>query len=200
MVKPDYEGAIDYAISQLREKLPTDLIYHDVDHTVGDILPSVVRLAGISQIEGEDLQLLRVSAAYHDIGFIHRYQGHELASARMAAQILPNFGLNDEQIERIMGMILATRLPQSPRNLLEEILVDADLDILGRNDFFKESLRLRFELALYGRPTNEQQWYQEQLNFLKEHKYFTEAAKSVRDAGKQKNATLIEWLIQRGGQ
>jgi uncharacterized protein len=200
MVNPDYQGAIDYAISQLKEKLPSDLIYHSVDHTACDILPAVERLAGISQVVGDDLQLLRVGAAYHDIGFIYRYQGHELASARLAAQILPDFGFNDELIERILGMIMATRLPQSPRNLLEELLVDADLDILGRNDFFKGSLKLRFELALYGRPTNEKQWYQEQLNFLKGHFYFSDAAKSIRDAGKQKNTTLMEWLIQKDGQ
>lgn len=200
MVKPDYQGAIDFAISQLKEKLPADLIYHSVDHTAGDILPAVMRLASISHINGEDLQMLKVGAAYHDIGFIYRYQGHELASARMAAQILPKFGFTDEQIERILGMIMATRLPQSPRDKLEEILVDADLDILGRNDFFKGSLRLRFELALYGRPTNEHQWYIDQLNFLRDHFYFTEAAKSIRDTGKQKNATLMEWLIQRDGQ
>lgn len=77
-----------------------------------------------------------MAAAFHDIGSIHRAQGHEIASTRGVAPNLPSFGFDAPAIAGIMEMILATRLPQSPHTFLEEILADADLDSLGWDDFY----------------------------------------------------------------
>jgi hypothetical protein len=91
---------------------------------------------------------------------------------------------------------MATRLPQSPHNLLEEILADADLDLLGRPDFFARNVSLQQELANYGHELHLKHWYEAQLAFLEQHTYFTPAAKRLRDAGKQQNIKLIKGKIQ----
>lgn len=191
-LKPDYDRAVAYAIDQLRSNLDPRLTYHDLWHTQNDVLPAVLRLAAASEVDEEDMELLRVAAAFHDVGFISTIEGHEIIGARMVAQVLPEFGFSNWQIERIMGMILATRLPQSPRNFLEEIMADADLDVLGRDDFPVRNQRLRREMANYGQPMTDEEWLHFQLDFLQGHTYFTSVAKSTRAARKLAHFAAIQ--------
>src|SRR5436309_16127441 len=72
---------------------------------------------------------------------------HERASAQIAAAILPNYGYTPAHIQAICGMIMATKLPQAPHTLLEQIVADADLDVLGRPDFVTRNQDLHTELA-----------------------------------------------------
>lgn len=201
MRQPEYERAIAHAIAQLRNRLDPNLTYHDLWHTEHDLLPGVARLARISGVAEDDVQLLRVAAAFHDIGFIEISNGqeHEIVSARIAAQVLPEFGFSNRQIEQIMGMILATRLPQSPRNFLEEVLADADLDVLGREDFFQRNERLRQEMAYFGQKMTDVEWLFFQSSFLQQHAYFTAAAKSLRDEMKRAHIARVHRELEMAG-
>jgi len=194
---PEYEKAIAYALHQLETRLSPDLSYHNLWHTQHDVMPAVLRLASPNGITLEDTQLLRVAAAYHDIGFTERVQGHEMAGMRIAAQTLPRFGFQPDDIEKVMGMILATRLPQNPINLLEEIVADADLDVLGREDFFPRSVALRQELMALGQTPSWKQWQEQQLKFLQQHNYFTEEARRLRDENKRKHALILEERVRQ---
>jgi uncharacterized protein len=189
---PDVEGAIQHALSRLERELAPELTYHNLWHTAEDVLPAARRLAALSGIAAEDARLLEVAAAYHDIGFVLQRQEHERAGAEIAAQALPGFGFTSEQVVAVQDMILATRVPQSPRTLLEEILVDADLDALGREDSHARSQALRTEMAAHGTPLGEAEWYRFQLKFLRDHRYFTAAARSLRDEGKRRHIAAVE--------
>jgi uncharacterized protein len=199
MNEPDFEGAKQYAFRRLQNELAPDLYYHSLAHTWDDVLPAAIKLAALSGIKGEEKRLLEVAAAFHDIGFVVQRDEHERVSSEIAAQVLPDFGFSPAQIDSIVGMIMATRLPQTPHNLLEEILADADLDVLGRTeDFFERNHCLRSELAAYGEPITLQQWYQRQLSFLQTHRYLTQAARLIRDPGKQQNiAELKKCLTEK---
>jgi len=192
---PDFEAAQQYALGRLRRELPPELVYHSVWHTEEDVLPGVERLAEWSGVVGEPLLLLRTAALYHDLGFVTQRVGHEDVSIRIAATVLPDFGYSPEQIEQIKGMIAATRLPQTPTNLLEEILADADLDSLGRTDFTPRNQALRAEMAQYGVLHTDVEWLQGELNFLSGHRYFTAAAHALRDEQKQKNIEELKELL-----
>jgi uncharacterized protein len=145
-------------------------------------------------VQQDSLYLLYTAAWFHDLGFIEGPQNHELASARIARQELPGFGYNDEQVEIIQQAILATTLPQSPQTLLEQILADADLDVLGRQDFMLLNGDLRRELSLYGTEFSDREWYASQIEFMESHTYFTASARKLREAGQWKN---IEELKKR---
>jgi uncharacterized protein len=101
--------------------------------------------------------LLRTGALYYDIGFVERTADHEAVSTWIAARVLPRFGYSPEQVLIIQGIIMATRLPQSPHTLLEEILADADLDVLGRDDFFSRGQALRAEREALGKLVSDEQ-------------------------------------------
>jgi uncharacterized protein len=195
MNQPDIERASAYAFSRLEQDLSPALVYHTVSHTRDDVLPAVEKLARLENIVGSDLLLLRTAACYHDIGFVLGYTDHEMASIQIAQDILPSFGYSTAQVERISGMIQATRLPQSPRTLCEQVLADADLETLGRVCFLQRSLALRAEHTAFGQMRNLMQWYQQQLQFLIRQRYFTVAARRLYDAGKQRNISLLRILL-----
>src|SRR6185369_1981441 len=109
---------------------------------------------------------------------------------------LPGFGYNEKEIEIICGMIMATRFPHQPKNLLEQIICDADLDYLGRDDFFKISNDLFRELSIYGMLANEKDWYKLQESFLSSHTYFTRTAADLRKAKKEEHLNKIREVIK----
>ncbi len=195
--EPDYAGAIGHALARLRQELPPELSYHDLYHTEQDVLPAARRLAARNGVSEQDAPLLEVAAAYHDIGFTVHSQGHEVHSAEIVASALPSFGLSPAQIAIIQGMIAATRWPQSPRTLLEEILVDADLDVLGREDYPVRNQALRAELAALGTLFSNEAWLRAQLALLEDHRYFTAAARCLRDEGKRKNIEFTKERLAR---
>ena len=117
-------------------------------------------------------------------------------TADIAAEYLPDFGYTPEQIEKIRGMIMATKIPQSPKNHLEEIICDADLDYLGRDDFFAIGDKLFAELNMYGIIDSENDWNKLQVTFLEKHNYFTKSAIKNRKAKKEEHLQLIKSKIR----
>jgi HD superfamily phosphodiesterase len=185
-----------FAINRLRKELSRKLYYHSPDHTI-DVFNATVRLAKMEKIRGHDLLLLKTAAIYHDIGLIKKYKDHEKESIQIAAETLPEFGYSSEDILIICRLIECTRLPQGAENKLEKILCDADLDYLGRDDFFMIAHKLRYEWEELGYlHSTLKEWYDLQIKFLEEHHYFTNSANDLRYNGKIKNLLEIKDLFQ----
>ncbi len=192
----DFEGARQYALGRLERELAPALTYHCLGHTRDDVGPAVERLSHLEGVTGELLVLLLTAAYYHDIGFVERHTDNEVIAVRIATQVLPGFGYSPAQIETICGIILATRLPQTPHTRLEEIIADADLDSLGRSDFLVYNQNLRAEWAAFGKLYTDAEWYRDQITFLQGHRYFTRAASSQRDAGQQENLARVKAMFE----
>lgn len=189
----DYESVKQFVLKKLKG-LHKDLTYHCIDHTL-DVIESSERLAGLENINGHELNLIRTAALFHDIGFLETYIGHEDISMRMAAEILPGYEYSSEDIEKIQGMINSTKIPQTPTTKLEEIIADADLDYLGRDDLFLIGQRLQYEWKKQGIIETLKEWHEKQLRFLKAHHYFTDSAKLLREEKKQENIDELEVLL-----
>jgi len=192
--KLDFEGVEKLILGKLKTELPTGLHYHSIEHTL-DVKEAAERLAEMENINGHDKVLIKTAALCHDLGFIKTYDGHEKASAKCAKDFLPDYGYTTEDIKKIEGMILATEIPQKPKNQLEEIIADADLDYIGRDDIFLIGQRLQYEWKLFGRISTLKEWHEIQLNFLRNHSYFTKSAKKLREDKKQENIKEIEKLM-----
>jgi hypothetical protein len=115
-----------------------------------------------------------------------------MRSVQFVEQELPWFGYTAAEIAQVGVIILATRLPQAPQTVLGQILADADLDLLGRDDFVVRNQELRLELAAFGTLIRDRDWYVAQLDFVHQHRYWTEAARQLRDAQKQVNISLLQ--------
>lgn len=192
---PDLVGATRYALERLDRELPPQRCYHSIGHTRDEVAVMTARLAALSNINGMGLLLLQTAAYYHDLGFVVSHVEHEEAGVTIAAATLPAFGYSPAHIRQVATLIRATRLPQKPRSLSAQIIADADLDVLGRDDFLVRNRALRQELANYGKQFSDVAWYSQQLSFIRQHHYWTPAARGLRDIMKQHNAEQIAALL-----
>lgn len=191
-----YEAAREFILQKLEKELPRHLSYHSVAH-VKDVLGAATVIAEKEGVHGDDLTLLKTAAVFHDSGFLFGAKDHEKRSCEIAREYLPEYGYTPEQIDKICGMIMATKLPQSPTNHLEEILADADLDYLGRDDFFEIGNQLFEELAMFGIITNEDDWNRLQVKFFQTHHYFTPTAIDLRAQKKEEHLTMIKSQLKK---
>lgn len=188
--------ATHYIFQRMENELPANLYYHSVIH-VKDVMHSAKQLAEMEGISAYEQELLYTAVSFHDCGFIFQSKDHEEKGCDIAREILPEFGFSTEEIERVCGMIMATKIPQSPKNLLEEIICDADLDYLGRDDFWSIGSKLYQELTELGILQNEEEWNKLQQKFLSSHVYFTESAKKLREQRKEQHLNAVNNIINK---
>ena len=179
---PNFEAAEKYLTDLLEKEMPA-LDYHNINH-LRDVLQSAMVIALREGVTEEETKLIRVAALLHDAGFIYSPKNHEEKGAAMTREILPSHGFNSQRVEIICNMILATRLPQSPQTKLEKILCDADLDYLGRDDFYEIAGKLFREMLAQGVVETEREWNLVQRTFLQSHRYHTDYSKSNRENAK----------------
>lgn len=190
-----YEIIRSAVLQKLENNLSKNLWYHGVHHTI-DVVMQAERIA-VSEniISKDDLLLLKVACLYHDAGFLFTYQDHEAAGCSLAKKELPAFGFTLKQTALVCGMIMATKIPQTPLTKLEEIICDADLDYLGRDDFYPISNSLFLELKARGFVTAKNDWNLIQIKFFKQHRFFTATTKKLRQQKKQLHLEMIEATI-----
>lgn len=190
------DKAGEFILDKINRELPAHFYYHNAIHAE-DVYAAAKQIALTEGISGEDTALLLTAALFHDAGFlVHGQEDHEINSCIIAREYLPGFGYSTEETDQICDIIMATKLPHDPKNKLGEIICDADLDYLGRNDFFILSKRLFSELVITQKLENKQEWDKQQVSFLKSHHYFTKTAVGLRAATKEKHLQeIIKTLI-----
>lgn len=192
----DFEGAKSYIIERLKNGLAPNLYYHSLHHTL-DVYAACEKYAEMEGVTGTDRTILLTAALFHDAGFLIRYKDNEKVSVEMVRQILPNFGYSKTEITLINQCILSTEVPQKPFDKISSILCDADLDYLGRDDFFINGCNLRREWKEYGNELSVQKWYEQQIIFLRDHHYFTRSANFLRGDKKRKHMYYLNNLIKK---
>jgi len=189
-----FEDFKDRMFSMYEQKLPKKYYYHNLNH-MKDVVEQVENIGRAEGINDEDMHILKTAALLHDAGFMQTYKDHEHAGMELARQMLPNEGYSQEQIDRICCLIECTILTEEPQNLLERIIRDADLDYLGRDDYFPISQELYKELLEMNLiKESDFEWCQGQITFLQEHTYYTDYSRKVRNPVKVKH---IQWLQEQ---
>ena len=152
----------EYVLDMLRSELPKQYFYHNPDHTlyVQAKAKEIGRQEGCSE---DELNLLDIAALWHDTGYIRVYKNHEEQSCLLARQYLPEYGFQSKDIDTICGIIMATKIPQIPKNKLEEIIADADLEYLGTDIFEIKSQDLFHELQSLNPVLTEDKWNEMQI-------------------------------------
>ena len=184
----------EFVYEKLEKGLPKNLYYHNLKHTV-DVYTQVELIGRAENVDDEEILLLRTAALFHDSGHLIDYDTHEEMAVKLAKEILPEYQYTDKQIDAISDLIMSTKLPPQPKNLLEEIMCDADLDYLGRTDFIPVSNTLYKELHEHGKIGTLREWNEMQIKFIGQHSYFTKTARKLRNVNKQSQLDkLRDWL------
>lgn len=186
----DHRAAKAYILARLRAELPATRTYHSLAHTL-DVYAAVIDIAEQEAVTGTEMLLLTTAALFHDSGFIVQDLHHEEASCALVRENLGRWGYSEDEMDRICGMIMATQIPQTPTDKLSRILCDADLDYLGRDDFFTVGDTLFEELRAYGVLKTAMEWNTLQVHFLSRHRFHTATNKKLREPLKKAHLTEV---------
>lgn len=162
--------------------------YHSYEHAI-DVMTRAIYLAKKEWLNEEDIEILAISALFHDTWFIIQYDKNEPIWAKIAKNYLKSILYPDEKIELIENIILATSPNyKTPKNYYEEIIKDADMDNLWRDDFLEKNHNLKKEIEIIKKiKINDPEWKHASVELLKEYKYKTISQKYERDIKKVEN-------------
>ena len=181
----------------LTEKLSEDHQYHNLQHTL-IVRESCITLAekiGISDLEKEVLEL---AALFHDTGFTEVYQGHEFVSCRIAREFLEAHDYPADKLEKVVACIEVTFPPRDPANILDQIIRDADLSNLGNEQYVETTEWLRHEWTVFlNQSFTDKEWTKLNLDFLKNHEYYTSAANEIFVPQKELNLKRLKKLTKK---
>ncbi|MBD3635813.1 MAG: HD domain-containing protein [Crocinitomicaceae bacterium] len=186
------EKVIDFLIKHL----PDHLHYHDYTHTI-DVVNQAELIGYGEGVSDEQILLLKTAALFHDTGHTIESNGHEEHSCTIAREWLTEYNYTEEQIDEICSIIMATKMPPDPQNLLQCIMCDSDLDYLGRTDFIPTSNALYKELEAIGVMNDINEWNKLQVKFLSAHQFYTATSRRLREVNKQSQIERIEKLIKK---
>ena len=179
-------------LEELQEKLPDVLSYHSIAHTldVANVCDYYINQYNIQKPEAD---LIRIAAVAHDYGYLFGPESHEEKSIVAISARMQN-DYSQEEIEIVAGIIRATKIPQDPQNFYEQILADADLDYLGRDDYNQWSERLYQEFLHFGVVKDSAEWLDVQIKFLEKHQFHTDLAKENRSKLKKEKLQELQEL------
>ena len=171
-----------------------DLKYHNLEHTKS-VIKRTLEIAANYSFNETELFILSAAAWFHDTG--HLVGSPELHEDRSVIIMQRFFEINEvtqDIIDKIEGCICATKIPQQPKSLLEEIVCDADTYKLGTKDFLTTNKLLKKECELRGMPVDN--WDEKTLEFLQSHKYFTSYCQALLNKGREENIALARSLLK----
>jgi predicted metal-dependent HD superfamily phosphohydrolase len=172
------------------------LIYHNLTHTE-HVVKHVVEIADHYKLTDLDFFIVQCAAWFHDIGYLQGKDQHEKAGADAVAVFLNGQGVDPSTIQAIQGCIMATQMPQNPKNLLEEIICDADLYHLGSNSFKDRNKLMRKEMSVFfNKEIDKNIWRLGTLQLLESHHYHTQYCIDRLSKKKSENLQQLKEKLQ----
>lgn len=187
MLKSILEKVEDYVEHILRERSPLYNAYHNLAHT-RDVVHSSIEIGIGERLSPDEMEIVQIAAWFHDIGYIENPVGHEEVSAMYSSNFLNEENYPEDRIEKVIGCILATKVPQNPKTKLEKIVCDSDLNHLGRDNFSARNELFRKEQEFYRkRKLNEAEWLTSTIDFMTRHHFHSDYAEKNFLPVKQQN-------------
>lgn len=182
-----YKRVAQHVTNMFEEYPHPNLIYHNLDHTK-KVVERAQEIAGHYQLNENDMQVVYVAAWFHDVGHLFSdVNDHEAKSVELMEDFMRQQSADQALIDAIGGCILATRIPQEPKGLLQEIMCDADTYHFGTNEFKKTNKQVKEEYKLRHFNTYLINWEENTLELLERHQFFTAYCQVLLHEGKMKN-------------
>ncbi|PZP44511.1 MAG: phosphohydrolase [Pseudopedobacter saltans] len=190
-----------YTKAFIAEHPNKDLNYHNLDHT-SHVVEMVTTIGNYYKLDEQKISLLRISAWFHDIGYFAGVEkNHEDVGTEKASIFLKENSATEEDMALVSGCIMATKMPQNPKGLEQEIICDADLSHLASPFFFDCTKKLRKEIEkTKGTKISKEAWLTDTLAFISQQHYFTSYGKEKLEPEKQKNIQILQQNINEENQ
>lgn len=173
------------------------LYYHQYDHAL-DVMERAVELWKKEWLNDEQLEILALAWLFHDTWFVIQYDNNEPIWAKIAKNYLRWMLYPEDKIAIIEKLILAT----DPNyvawdDILEQIIKDADLDNLWRDDFMDKFNNIQKELKYIKKiKTKDPNWIHWTIAFLEKQKFSTQTQEDERSEKKKKNIDMLKDMLK----
>ena len=190
------QEARQFVTDLFKNRVPQAFLFHNIEHTL-DVVKGAGIMADFYQLPADERLPLLLAGWFHDTGYSGgESKNHEELSKKIARHFLEERNIDATVINKVEACIMATRMPQSPATLIEQILCDADLFHLGADSFEEKSKQLRRELnLLQEEKLSKKEWRERNILFLRQHRYFTSYGKIHLEPVKQK---YLQELLHKG--
>lgn len=186
-----------YIYNVFQEKFDTRCLYHNIIHT-SEVVNEAKKIAVKSGVTDIELEIIILAAYFHDLGYSENPNDHETISMQLAEKFLTDKGYLKERLDKVKQCIWATKLDQEPKNLLEEIIKDADLHHVGSDNYFAKSNLLRTEFeTIHGKKYTDYEWIKGNIDFFIKHKFYTKFAKDNYEEQKQLNLLKLQKKLRK---
>ncbi len=192
------DAAREYVLAKYRELPKPALVYHNLTHTQG-VVDAVGQISAHYRLQDDELTAVYIAAWFHDEGYLlGEGKVHEETGAADAVSFLQANGATEALQQMVKGCILATKMPQSPKTLIEQIVCDADLFHLGTKEYPERSKLLRQEIEMVTQKEIDRiAWLQSNIRFLTEHHYWTDYAQTRLKQQKEENIQQLQKKLDK---
>lgn len=186
-----------YVETLIEERKPQWVKYHDFNHAKS-VFNTCHAIGTASNLDEQSFEIVSLAAWFHDVGYLEGIDGHEERSVKMASHFLRQNEYPETKISQVAACIRATKMPQDPKNVMEEVLCDADIAHLARQDYLElsESIRLEIEFRMRVKLTD-LEWMTMNIDFVTGHRYFTEYAKTRFEKQRRLNLAALRKQLKK---
>ena len=186
------QKAMDYVTGLMAERLPATMTFHNMQHTL-DVSDAVQLICTEEKLTPVECLVVQMAAVFHDSGYLFTYSGHEEASMGIAGTYLLQESWTAGMIDEVVSCIAATKMPQNPKNRIQEVICDADMYHFTRKDYPEYAARLKTEWGHHlNKHADDLEWDKSNLAVLCSHRYFTKYAQTFWQPLKQQNIQLLQ--------
>lgn len=184
-------GIVDKAQAYITDLFTSELsnkyVYHNLNHT-RQVATACADAAEAYSLPPQQQEVLQLAAWFHDSGYIKTYEEHEEASQEYAQNFLQQAGYPPEHIQEVNRLILSTKRGHQPKDLLEEILHDADRISIGKKSFFRKAELLRIEWEVFlGKHYKKEDWNKLQQEYILGTNFHTDYFRKTYGERREKN-------------
>ncbi len=182
-----------FATDLLAYKLDPKFRYHNLRHTQR-VVKNTKELLDFYQLDAKEEETVLLAAWLHDTGYTKGHQHHEEQSCNIASEFLKKEKYDAEGIQKVNDLIMATKRYYEPKNLMEQIIRDADSSHFGNDTYLETSEQLREELSLLGLADyNTSEWRNTNIQmFESEQQFYTDYAKEHWEPVKNQNLKKLK--------
>jgi predicted metal-dependent HD superfamily phosphohydrolase len=182
------EKTENFVVDLLSNKLASSYLYHNLNHT-HRVVKSTKELLNFYNLEEAENEIVLLAAWLHDTGYTEGSVNHEETSCDITRNFLGRQAYDEQKIDRVCSLIMASKRFHEPQNLLEEIIRDADCSHFGKKSYMETSELLREELEILGMAAySQKEWREANLKMLQtDQRFYTDYALQNWQEEKNKN-------------
>lgn len=170
----------EFIMSKLEAELNKNLFFHNLEYSK-HIFEHSGLLAKAAELDLEETLCLRTAILFLNTGFIGGYDNHENRSAEYSRIILPEYNYSEKQISIVSNLILSSKWPPDPKNMLEMVMYDTKMEYIGRADYIRLYKLIFLEQNHFQKSVDVLEFKRKQLEILQTYSFFTESARRLRE-------------------